>query len=69
MPCVHLHFKNNDMKDYLTHVLKYDTSGGDINEKVDNWLDYFENFHKKYIIMPSISSNYLFLEDILFVTV
>ena len=42
------------MKDYLTHVLKNDTPSGDMDEKVDNWLDYFEKFHKKYIIMPSI---------------
>ena len=56
-------------KNYLTHVLKNDTSSGDMDEKVDHWLDYFEKFHKKYIIMPSISLNYLFLEESLFVTV
>ena len=36
---------------------------------VDHWLDSFEKFHKKYIIMPSISLNYLFLEESLLVTV
>ena len=51
------------MKDYLTYVLKNDTSSGDMDEKVDHWLDCFEKFHKKYIIMPSISLNYLFLEE------
>ena len=61
--------KKNDIKDYLTHVLKNDTSSGDMDEKVDHWLDSFEKFHKKYIFMPSISLNSLFLEDILFVTV
>ena len=57
------------MKDHLTHILKSDTSSVDINEKVDRWLDSFEIFHKKYIIMPSLSLNYLFLEESLFVTV
>ena len=40
-----------------------------MDEKVDHWLDYFEKFHKKYIIMPSISLNSLFIEESLFVTV
>ena len=57
------------MKHYLTDILKSDTSSGDMNEKVDHWLDYFEKSHKKYIIMPSQSSNYSFLEDSLFITV
>ena len=56
------------MKDYFTHVLKNDTSSGDMDEKVYHWLDSFEKFHKKYIIMPSISLNF-FLEESLFVTV
>ena len=41
------------MKQYLTHILKSDTSSGDMNEKGDHWLDSFEKFHKKYIIMTS----------------
>ena len=57
------------MKDYLTHILKIDTSSGDMNEKVDHWLDSFEKFHNKYIIMPSLSLNELFLEESFFVTV
>ena len=57
------------MKDYLTHVLKNDTSSGDMDEKVDHWFDSFENFHKKYIVIPSLSLNSLFLEEIMFVTV
>ena len=31
MPCVHFHLRNNDMKDYLTHIFKNDTSSGDMN--------------------------------------
>ena len=57
------------MKDYLTHILKYDNSSGDTNERVDHWLNSFEKSHKKYIIMHSLSLNYLFLEDCFFVTV
>ena len=57
------------MKDYWTHLLKNDTSSGDMDEKLDNWLDSFEKFYKKYIIMPSLSLNYLLIEEIFFVTV
>ena len=57
------------MKDYWTHVLKNDTSSGDIDEKVEHWLYSFENFHKKYIIMPSLSLNSLLIEESLFVPV
>ena len=41
------------MKHYLTQIFKSDTSSGDMNENLDHWLDSFEKFHKKYIIMPS----------------
>ena len=51
------------MEHYLTHILRSDTSSGDMTEKVDHWLDSFENFHTKYIIMPSQSLNSLFLEE------
>ena len=57
------------MKHYLTHILKSNTSSGDMNEKVYHWLDSFENPHKKYIIMPSESLNSSFLEESLFSTV
>ena len=69
IPCVHLHLKNNYMKHYFTHILKSNTSIGDMNGKLDHWLDSFEIFHKKYIIMPSPLLNSLFLEESLFVTV
>ena len=57
------------MKDYLNHVLKNYTTSGDMNKRVDHWLDSFEKFHKKYIIMPSLSLNYLLIEESLFVTI
>ena len=38
VPCVHFHIKINDMKHYLTKILKSDTSSGDMNEKVYHWL-------------------------------
>ena len=69
IPYVHLRLKKNDIKNYFTNILKSETSSGDTNEKVDHRLDYFEKFNKKYIIMPSKSLNYLFLEESLFVTV
>ena len=54
IPCEHFYLKKNEIRYYWTHVLKNDTSSGDMDEKVDHWLDYFEKFHKEYIIMPSI---------------
>ena len=62
-------FEKNEMKDYWTRILKNYTSSGDMDEKVHHWFDFFEKFHKKYIIMPSLSLNSLFNEEILFVTV
>ena len=50
------------MKQYSTHILKSDTSTVDMNERVDHWLDSFEKFHKKYIIMPSELLHSSFLE-------
>ena len=40
------------MNHYMANILKIGTSSGDMNDKVDHWLDFFEKFHKKYIIMP-----------------
>ena len=51
------------MKHYLTNILKSDTSSCDLNGKVDHWLDSFENFYNKYIIMPLESLNYSFTEE------
>ena len=47
MLCEYFRFKNNEMKDYWTHVLKKYTSSGDMDEKVYRWFDSFEKFHKK----------------------
>ena len=41
------------MKQYLTNILKIDTSSDHMKEKVDHWFDSFEKFHKNYIIMPT----------------
>ena len=43
--------------------LKSDTSSGDMNEKIDHWLDPIEKFHKKYIIIPLQSLNSSSLEE------
>ena len=61
--------KKNKMKDYWNHVFKNDTSGGETDEELDHWFDSFEKFHKKCIIMPSLSLNYLLIEESFFVTV
>ena len=62
-------FKKEWYEKLFDPTLKIDTSIGDMNEKVDHWLDSFEKFHNKYILMPSQSLNSLFLEESLFVTV
>ena len=58
-----------DTKHYLTYILKSEISSGDMNENLDHWLDPFEKFQKKYIIMPSESLNYFFLEESWFINV
>ena len=57
------------MKHYFTKILKSDTSSDDVNENVDRWLDYYENFHKKYIIISSESLNSSFTEESWYITV
>ena len=62
VPCIYYHIKITEMKHDLTNILKSDTSSDDMNEKVEHWLDYFENYHNKYIIMPSESFRSYFIE-------
>ena len=57
VPCVHFNVERIQMRQYLIHILKCDTSSDDINTKIDRRLDSFERFHKKYIIMPTESYN------------
>ena len=57
------------MKHYLTNIFKSNTSSDDIKEKVDHWLDSFEKFHKKDIIMTSESLNYFFPGESWYITV
>ena len=52
VPCVNLNAKRIQMRHYLTNILKRDTSSDYMKEKVDLWLDSFEELQKKYIIMP-----------------
>ena len=54
MLCENFSLEQNEIKDYWTHILKHDTSSGDMDEMVDHWLVSFEKFHNKYIIMPSL---------------
>ena len=50
--CVHFHLKITDMKQYSTHILKSDTSSGDMNEKVDHWLDSFKSSTRSILLCP-----------------
>ena len=34
--CANFHITRTDTKQYFTHILKIDTSSGDMNEKVDH---------------------------------
>ena len=54
MPCEHYCFKRNAVKDYWAPVLKNDTTIYEMDELVEHCLVSFENFHKQYIIMPSL---------------
>ena len=56
--CLHLNVEIIKMRQYLTNILKSDTSSDDIKENIEHWLDLFEKFHKKYITMPKKSYNY-----------
>ena len=52
---VYLYFNVEIIKtrQYLTNILECDTSSNDTKEKIEHWLDSFQKFHKKYIIMPT----------------
>ena len=69
MTCEHYCLKRNKVKDYWARVLKNDTTIYEMDELVDQCLLSFENFHKQYIIMPSLSLEPLLIEENPFVTV
>ena len=69
MPCEHFKLKKNEIKYNWTRVLKNDMSSGDMDEMVDHWLVSFEKFHKKYIIMPSLSLSPLHIKYFFPVTI
>ena len=69
MSCEHYCLKRNAVKAYWARVLKNDTTIYEMDELVDHCLFSFENFHKQYIIMPSLSSEPLLIEESPFVTV
>ena len=54
IPCEHFCLKRNEVKDDWTRVLKNDTTSDDMDKMLDHWFFFFEKFHKKYIIMPSL---------------
>ena len=55
--CLHLNVEILKMRQYLTNILKCETSSDNIKEQIYHWLYYFEKFHKKYIIMTTESCN------------
>ena len=50
IPCEHFCLKDNEIKDYWTHVFKNDTSSGDMDEMVVHWLDSFEIFTRSILL-------------------
>ena len=69
VPCPHFNVEIIKMRAYLTNILKCDTSSDDMKEKIDYWLDSFEKFHKKYIIMPTKSNTTSFPEESRYIAV
>ena len=69
VPCVNFNVERIQTKQYLTNILKSDSSSDYMKERLDHWLDYFEDFHKKYIIMPTESLNYSFPEESIYILV
>ena len=53
--CPHFNYEIIKMRQYFSNILKCDTSSDDMKKRIDHWLDYFEKFHKHYIIMPTKS--------------
>ena len=51
------------MRQYLSNILKCDTSSDDTKENIDHWFDSFETFHKYYIIIPKESYYSSFTEE------
>ena len=51
--CSHFNVEIIKMRQYLSNILKCDTLSDDMKVKIDHWLDYFQNYYEKYIIMPT----------------
>ena len=67
--CLHFNVEIIKMRQYLTNILKCDTSSDFTKEKIDQWLDSFKKLQKKYIITPKESYNYSFHEESRFILV
>ena len=69
VPCIYFNVEIIQTRQYLTNILNCDTTSDNTNHKIDHWLDTYEKFHKKYIIM-SIESYYSsFTEESRYITV
>ena len=51
------------MTQFLSNIIIWYTQSDAMKENLDYWLDKFEKFHQKYIIIPTESSNYSFPEE------
>ena len=51
------------MKPYVSIIFIWYTHSHVMKEKLDHWLDFFENFYQQYTIMPTEYSNFSTLED------
>ena len=69
VPCTHFNVERIKMKKYFANILKRDTSSNNMKENIDNWLDSFEKFNNKYIIMYTESYNISFIERSRYITV
>ena len=61
--CPHFNLERLKMRKYMSNILKRDAPSGDMKENIDHWLDSFENFHQKYIIMKTEPYNYSVPEE------
>ena len=53
--CPHLNVEIIKMRQHLSSISKSDTQNDDVEGEIDHWLYFFENFHQKYIIIPTES--------------
>ena len=48
--CPNFNVERIKIRQYLPNILKCDTSSDDMKEKIDHWLDSFENCHNGILL-------------------